>query len=397
MNPPSAGPLRTLLVLSAAAFASMASMRACDSMVPRLATEFATTTGAAAQTIAAFAAAYGLLQIVYGPLGDRVGRPRVMTLAALACALANLAIALAPSLGAMLAWRAVAGATAGGLIPLSLALMGDLVPYAQRQERLSQLALATILGMIAGQWLGGLMAETLGWRVMFGGLALAFALVSALLWRLGRSLGAQAAGARPPPGQRWWSPFRQVLGSPWARVVLLSVGIEGAFAFAAISFVPSFLHREFGLPLAQAGATMAMYGLGGVIYAVAARPLILHLGERGLSLVGGGMMGVGMALLAGAAGSLWALPACLLCGLGFYMLHSTLQTHATQMLPQVRGTAVSMFVVCLFWGQSAGVGLGAQVIDHASARWVFGVAAVVLPMVGIGFASALARRATSTT
>ena len=389
-------PWLVLPALSAAAFTSMASMRACDAMVPRLAQEFDTSTGAAAQAIAAFAAAYGLLQVVYGPLGDRIGRPRVMISAALCCAVANLGIALSPTLVGMLGWRVLAGGAAGGLIPLSLALVGDLVAYEQRQEKLSHLALATILGMIAGQWLGGLMAETLGWRVMFGGLALAFALVSALLWRLGRSLGAQAAGARPPPGQRWWSPFRQVLGSPWARVVLLSVGIEGAFAFAAISFVPSYLHREFGMPLAQAGATMAMYGLGGVIYAVAARPLILQLGERGQSLVGGGRMGVGMALLAGAMGSLWALPACLLCGLGFYMLHSTLQTHATQMLPQVRGTAVSMFVVCLFWGQSAGVGLGAQVIDHASARWVFGVAAVVLPMVGIGFASALARRAAST-
>lgn len=389
-------PPHTLPVLGAAAFTSMASMRACDAMVPRLAQEFSTSAGAAAQTIAAFAAAYGLLQVAYGPLGDRIGKPRVMTAAALCSALVNLAIALSPSLDAMLLWRTLAGAAAGGLIPLSLALIGDLVPYERRQEQLTRLAIATIVGVIAGQWLGGLMTETLGWRLMFGGLALAFAIVGMLLWRLGRSLGPPAAPEGDARVGRWWHPFGQVLRSPWARVVLLTVGIEGAFAFAAVSFVPSFLNREFGDSLNRAGAIMALYGVGGVLYALASRPMIRRLGEKGLSVGGGLLLGAGMALLALAASSAWAMPACLLCGAGFYMLHSTLQTHATQMLPQVRGTAVSLFVVCLFWGQSAGIALGAVVVDLASARWIFGVAAVVLPLLGAAFARALQRRSSST-
>ena len=53
------------------------------------------------------------------------------------------------------------------------------------------------------------------------------------------------------------------------------------------------------------------------------------------------------------------------------MLHNTLQTHATQMLPEARGTAVAGFSSALFLGQSAGVALAAPIVDRAGAPPVF--------------------------
>ena len=50
---------------------------------------------------------------------------------------------------------------------------------------------------------------------------------------------------------------------------------------------------------------------------------------------------------------------CSAIGLGFYMLHNTLQTNATQMAPQARGTAVALFSSALYLGQSLGVALAA--------------------------------------
>ena len=52
-------------------------------------------------------------------------------------------------------------------------------------------------------------------------------------------------------------------------------------------------------------------------------------------------------------------------GLGFYMLHNTLQTNATQMSPEARGTAVGLFSAALYLGQTAGVAAAAPVIDRA--------------------------------
>jgi MFS transporter, YNFM family, putative membrane transport protein len=57
-------------------------------------------------------------------------------------------------------------------------------------------------------------------------------------------------------------------------------------------------------------------------------------------------------------------------GLGFYMMHSTLQINATQMAPAVRGTAMAVFAGCLFLGQSVGVSLGGLILRLADSTWL---------------------------
>ena len=80
--------------------------------------------------------------------------------------------ALAPSFLWLVVSRAAMGAAAAGIIPLSMAWIGDQVPYGQRQETLARLMVATVTGMMAGQWFGGFATETLGWRTALGVLAL---------------------------------------------------------------------------------------------------------------------------------------------------------------------------------------------------------------------------------
>ena len=187
----SSGEARTFALMCVAGFASMASMRCGDSLLPALAAEFTTTPGQAAGVISAFALGYGLLQLFYGPMGDRFGKFRVVTLATLGCTVGALAAAASPSLDWLRASRFLSGAAAAGIIPLIMAWVGDTVPYERRQEVLAKLLGATISGMIAGQWLGGLVADTWGWRAGFVMLALLFAGSSVLLGR-----------ERPPPRAR---------------------------------------------------------------------------------------------------------------------------------------------------------------------------------------------------
>lgn len=385
-----------MLVLGLASFSSLASMRVCDAILPMLATEFRVTTGTAAQTISAFAVAYGALQLFYGPVGDRLGRARVMAWALLCCAAANVALVTASTLESAVVWRLVAGAASGGIVPLSLAWIGDSVAYERRQEMLSRLMIATILGMISGQWMGGMFADLVGWRPIFLGLAGLFALAAWPVFRAARDDRVWCTRtAAPTPALTLRSSgasIASVLKGFWPRRVLCAVTIEGGFAFAGFSFVPSFLHHQFGLTLGQAGSVMALYGLGGLCFAAIARRSIARLGERGLVWCGGGALGVAMALLALAPHWQVAIPACLIGGFGFYMMHSTLQTHATQMAPEHRGTAVSLFVFCLFLGQSLGVALAAAWVDLGAVRAVFAASALALPAIALWFAAQLNHR-----
>ena len=177
----------------------MASMRVCDPMLVELSREFQVTTGDASAVIAAFAVAYGVLQLVYGPLGDRLGKVRVIIAATAACALFSALTALAPTFTVLVLSRAAMGAAAAGIIPLSMAWIGDQVAYEQRQETLARLMAATVTGMMAGQWFGGFATETLGWRTAFGVLAVMFFAAAALLLRHARAVDTHHRNG-PAPG-----------------------------------------------------------------------------------------------------------------------------------------------------------------------------------------------------
>lgn len=381
-----------LRLISLAAFSSMASMRVCDPMLVALAEEFHTTTGDAAAVVASFAVAYGVLQLVYGPLGDRLGKLRVIIGATAACAVFNAVTAMAPGFTVLVVARAAMGAAAAGIIPLSMAWIGDQVPYAQRQETLARLMGATVMGMMAGQWFGGFATETLGWRAAFAVLSVLFAVAAVLLWRQVRAASAtpeaiaQAtadAGGRPPFSLAGYvAGTLALLQVPRVRWVLTVVALEGALAFGTLAFVPARMVDGFGLSASAAGGAMVLYGLGGLLYSIFARRWLAWLGESGLALAGGTLIAAGLLLLAWSPVVAWAVVGCFLSGLGFYMLHNTLQVQATQMAPEARGTAVTLFACLLFLGQSTGVLIVAFSVDRGWLPPVFTAAAVGVLLLG---------------
>jgi len=376
-------PLRALPLLALAGFASMMSMRLCDAMLPALAQTFSIEPGKAARVVSAFAVSYGLLQLAYGPLGDRFGKPRVIAMATFVCSAGALAAALSPTLDALTWSRVVMGAGAAGIIPLTMAWIGDQVPYLQRQEVLARLLGSTVLGMMAGAWAGGVLAETVGWRAGFLAMALLFAVIRIAL-RVGR-VGAERAAAEPLR-PAYLEQIATVWASAWSRRVLAVSFTEGALVFGALAFVPSYLHDRFAVPLAEAGAVLALFGLGGLLYSRVAGRMLRRLGAP--VLAGAGAIGLAFAFAAMATMSnwLWSVPPCLLAGLGFYMLHNTLQTCATQLSSTSRGTAVSLFVCALFLGQSSGVAAAGWCVSEYSAATCFGVAAPALLVLGTYFA-----------
>ena len=385
-----------LFALALAAFGSAGAMRLTDPLLPRLSLEFSVSLAQAAQVITVFSLAYGCAQLLFGPLGDRFGKIRVIGWACWACMLASLACALAPGFAPLVGARLIAGIAAAAVIPLSMAWIGDTVPYAERQPVLARFLVGQIMGMSTGVVVGGLAADYLGWRLPFWGLALWFLAIAVVL----RGVAARAdfTPAPTPSGghsavRRMAGEFAKVLALPWARIVLVSVFLEGATIFGAFAFIAAHLHAVFGLPLAVAGASLMAFGAGGVVFAVGARKLVSGLGETRLAGGGGAIVAASLGVIAWAPVWWWAVPACLGAGLGFYMLHNTLQTNATQMAPARRGAAVSAFACCFFLGQATGVWLaGLSVADHGT-RPLIAVGAVGALAVGMAFGHLRARHA----
>ena len=379
-----------LKLLGLAGFASMASMRICDPMLVVLGQEFQVTTGDASAVVSVFAVVYGVLQLFYGPLGERFGKLRVVSLAVLACALFSAITALSMNLPMLVIMRGFMGAAAAGIIPLSMAWVGDQVPYERRQETLAKLMSATVLGMMSGLWFGGFAADTVGWRGAFVVLAVMFGVAAVLLLRRLHQQAKREAQLQtqsvPLAAPGLWAAFRltgQLLGTPRVRWVLGVTAAEGALVFGALAFMPTHLHQQFGLSVVAAGSVMMVYGVGGLLYSQMARRWLAWLGERGLVRTGAALVAVGLLVLAWGSGVWLGMLSCLMTGLGFYMLHNTLQVQATQMAPAARGSAVTLFACSLFFGQSTGVLIMAQSVDMGWLAYAFTAAAVGVTGLGV--------------
>ncbi len=373
---------RAVLALSLAGFGSGLSQRGMDALLPSLATEFSRPIGVVAAVVTCFTLGYALGQLLFGPLGDRYGKLRVITASCLACCLGALACAAAPTLGWLVGARAFAGAVTAAILPLAMAWIGDVVPYERRQFVLARFLVGQIAGVASGQLLGGLAADYLGRQIPFLGIAVVF-LVSALaLARAQRQLPVEP----PPPASLAVHPVRHlfqefgaVLAEPWPRVVVLTVFVEGAAVFGALAFFATHLHHTLGVSLTAAGAMVMAFGGGGTAFSFAARKLVPRLGEVGLARGGGWVMLLAIGCVAFAPSVPAVVLACFALGMGFYMLHNTLQTNATQMAPQRRGSAVSLFALCYFGGQTVGVALAGA----AAAR--MGTRGVILVGMGVVF------------
>lgn len=376
-------------LLALASFASTSTIRVLDPALPQLALAFDITTGEAAKVVTVFAIAYGLMLFVFGPIGDRFGKYKTLSLATLACSVSSLLVALAPSFEWLLVARVVSAITGAAIVPLSMAWIGDHIPYEERQTTLAQFTIGTILGITSGQFIGGIFTDTVGWQGAFYFLAVLFLIVGSILWSQ-RHLAQEAPSSAPSSADaKGWRaivmPVVTVLRVRWARVVVVTVLLEGALVFGVLSYIPTFLQERHGMSPSAAGATASLFAVGAFVYVFNAKWLVARLGEVPMVRLGGILICLCYVTYLFASGWGWALLASAVTGLGYYFVHAVLQTRATQMAPSLRGTAVSLSSSCLLLGQAIGVSLGAIVVDRLGIDWLLGIAMVGFPVLILWF------------
>jgi len=399
-----AGPSRSngsatsaITLLALASFAAQAMVRSTDSLLPQIAADLNVTVGATSVVVTFYLLAHGSVQLVIGPIGDRFGKYLCVALATAGASVMVALCGLAPSLPLLVAARLGSGLATGWIIPFALAFVGDVIPYARRQQVIGRFLSGQILGQMFGQAAGGVLGDYFGWRNVFFILAAMLATATAgLFYELWRNPITHAGHASAQPGRGFVADYAAVLRSPWALTVIVIAFIEAAAMFGAFTYVGADLHLRFGVGFTLVGLFVGTFAVGGLIYSLSVRALFDRFGQIGIATGGGMLLALAYVMLAFEP-HYWIAPVAItVVGLGFYMLHNTLQTNATQMTPQARGTAVAIFSSALYLGQTAGVAAGGVVFDRFTAVPLFLSAGGILLGLGIWFARQLARRRAET-
>lgn len=378
-----------ILILATSGFASTFSGRAVEPLVGVIARDLRTSAETIALLSAAFALPYAFIQPVLGPVGDAVGKERIMKICLAILVLTLVASTVAPTTDILFAMRIVGGAAAGGIIPLALALLGDRVDMGQRQIAISRFLVAVITGQLAGSSLAGILAAWIGWRGVFA--------VAAVLM-LGAFAATMTGFRNTLPGAPFdlrtaMRRYRDIVLNSRARALFALVFVEAIAVFGIFPYVAPLLEAQGEGGSAEAGLALGGFAVGGLLYSMLVRWMLRRLGLGRMLATGGGL--AALALLTVGLVANWKLDAAamVVLGLGFYMLHNSFQTQVTEVAPKARASAVALHAFSFFAGQALGVvfvGAGLRAIGETA---TLAFAAAVILGVGLAAAAILTRPA----
>ena len=377
-----------LVALSLCCFAAALIIRMVDPLDPDIARDFASTPEHMALLASAFAFPYAFSQPLLGPLGDAIGKARIVQGCLIGLAAAMAMAALAPTPDTLFAARIVAGLAAGGIVPVSLAMVGDRVAMDQRQVALSRLLVAMLSGQLLGALGAGVIGSMLGWRpVMWIGCAI---IVGAALLARATLTPRQAVVRKPFALASIRDGYALVFANPRAKICYGAVFIGGICLFGLLPHIASLLEARGAGSIKEAGFVIAGAAIGGVLYAILVSVILKVLGGQMNMIRTGGLI-AGLGLAACAFNLTWPqeMAAFVIIGFGFYMIHNSLQTQATELAPTARGAAVSLHAFCFFSGQACGPPLFALGFATLGPASTLGVAALVMAMLGFVLAALL--------
>jgi len=215
----------------------------------------------------AFFLVYFLTSPLFGYLGDRFGRLRLMAGGAAIWSLATSLTFWVPSYPFLVAARGLVGVGEASFGTLAPAYLADILPLEDRSRALGLFYLALPLGSALAYLVGGLAGSHWGWRPAFLLAGLPGLAMAGLIYRLSEVRPEPAARQRPPVPSTPLAVYWQLFKVPTLRRVTLGYGMV-TFALGGLAFwMPRYLEVAKGLSLSQAnlllfGSVTLAGGLG---------------------------------------------------------------------------------------------------------------------------------------
>lgn len=355
-------------------------------LIPRLATLFQVPVERMGLIEPAYLIPYGLATLVYGPLSDRVGRRPLILGSLVLFILLTALTATVQSASGMITLRLLTGLGASGVVPISLALIGDLFPFQERGRALGWLFGAMAGGMGFGSTAGGVLEPFITWQGLFLGVAALAAVVLVLLLPFRSLLGTRGQGAAPVTMGQLFKAYGSLLGSgrgarTYAYVLFNAIFHAGLYTWLGLYFV-----RRYGLSPVGIGLALLGYGLPGFLFGPAIGRLADRRGRSRLIPAGLAIGGISAALLALHLPLVAAAVIVTTLSLGYDMTQPLLAGIVTALSPK-RGLAMGLNVFCLFTGFGLGslvfarvlrLGVGTAYLSFGVAALLFGVGAIRL-------------------
>jgi predicted MFS family arabinose efflux permease len=366
-----------VLLLGLMGFWAMGDNYAASPMLVDIARDFGIDIGTAALSVAAYMLPFGLFTLLFGPLGDRYGKARVISIAAFGTAVFSCLGALAFNIISLAAIRAINGILAAAILPVTMSYVGDL--FEEPKKRLN--AIGSVMGMY---FLGGAAATAIGgglsfigsWRLVYLAYGVAELIIALLMFKY----LIFAPGTAKTLGLR--QAYANAFSQPFLLKTVVLLFLVGFAVFGSFTYLGDFLVEMTGLNIFYVGLIMTPFGLAAYAGGQKAGDIRLKLGSN-ITLLAGILGLITWAPLGQWPGIYYTLPILLAFGFAFVLIQSTVIFTAQQQLPMQRGTVMSLASFNMFVGGGCGVLINKFLLINWGYKSIFLIAALAIFVAGL--------------
>lgn len=350
-------------------------------ILPQLSETLHTGLGTIGLAVPAYLVPYGLMTLLWGPLSDRVGRRPIIVGSLVVFAGLTAATSLAGTAAVFIAMRVLTGAAASGVVPISLALIGDVFPFGQRGRALGWLFGGMAGGIAVGSTAGALAEPLIGWKGLFVVSAagiLTIGLLAMLLLPVLRPAGDV------PPWAAVVAGYRSLLETARGRRTYGYVLLNAVLHSGIYTWLGLYLVRRFALGPVGVGLALLGYGVPGFLFG----PLIGRLADRfgRARIIPAGVFVAALCALVLSTDVPFPVVAIAIAilSLGYDMTQPLLGGIVTD-LPGTVGQSVGLMAFVLFIGFGAGslIFQALLMAGFSLALGMFGMAALVAAAIAV--------------
>ncbi|MFI5725834.1 MFS transporter [Streptomyces cyaneofuscatus] len=378
LEPGRPGYRKMSFALFAAGVAAFALLYSTQALLPAISASYGVSAGQASWTVSAATGALALCVLPLSALSERFGRRQMMTASLTVAVLVGMLVPFAPSIGWLIALRAIQGAALAGLPASAMAYLAEEVRPKALIAAIGLFVAGNSIGGMSGRILTGWVAQAWGWRAALAAVGLlAVACAVAFHFLIPKARNFTPGTLNPKALAKTVATH---LGNP-LLVRLYAIGALFMTVFGAVYTVIGFrlVEEPFSLPQGIVGSIFLVYLVGTVSSAAAGR-LVARLGRRGALY---------LAVSTTAAGLLLSLSeslAAVLLGLvlitaGFFAGHAVASSSVSRTATTGRAQASALYQSAYYLGSSAGGTLGA-VAFHAGG-WAATVVLGLLAVLGV--------------
>ncbi|MBI5592925.1 MAG: MFS transporter [Deltaproteobacteria bacterium] len=324
--------------------------------------------------ITAYMAPFAAFQLLFGPLSDRLGKKQVITCSMIVFTIATALCALGFGLTPLAFFRSLTGIFAASVMPISIALIGDLFPITERHKAVGTFLGISFLGQGFSMAIGGATAFLVSWRGVFILYAILSIIPTMALVRIYGSLPTNKN-----PHAEFVTPYVRLLAGRQSLSTYVMICLEGFFIIGSFSYLGAYISVIYHYDSLIIGLIMTGFGLATVVAGRLSGKLVEVFGPRQVLTFGLLSASIALLLLASYGHRIgYLLISIALLGFGFMFTHATLITRLTEFAKKARGAAMSLGAFSFMSAGALGTAIGSVLVDHGGLSKLFTICGVAM-------------------